>query len=40
MRLEPTLPNSSAAVRMWHDKAVALPFRRKKEAPLVDDHTG
>ena len=25
---------------MWHDKAVALPFRRKKEAPLVDDHAG
>ena len=40
MRLEPTLPNSSAAVRMWHDKAVALPFRRKKEAPLADDHAG
>ena len=25
---------------MWHDKAVALPFRRKKEAPLADDHAG
>ncbi len=25
---------------MWHDKAVALAFRRKKEAPLADDHAG
>lgn len=40
MRLVLTRPNSSPTARMWHDKAVALPFRRKKEVPLVDDHAG